>query len=168
MDVMPSHPPFGEDLRELAVRSFHLALRHCEGCGEMHAVWPYIRLARGGSDEDKGSGQLAAILRDLALAGRRRILIAGAADTGLMAQAARACAGNDIEIVVSDRCEVPLALCRELAREWPIGLQTLQQDLTGLELADCCDIILMHGTLPFIADERRGDVLGRLRRALRP
>lgn len=158
---MESDQLFCEDLRKLAAESFELAARHCRSCHELHAVWPYRRLARAGSDD---SSQIAAILSELAVAGRRSLLVAGAADTGLLALAANAARGA--RFVVLDRCQVPLELCRRQARTWSIPLETMHQDLASLDLKAQFEIVLLHGTLPYVAAEGRTDVLARVRRSL--
>ena len=154
---------FREDLRQLAAESFELAARHCRSCHELHAVWPYRRLARGGGDD---TSQLAEILAELAGGGPRGLLIAGAADTGLLALAANAASGT--RFTVLDRCEAPLELCRRQARIWGLPLETMHQDLTSLDVEAQFDIVLLHGTLPYVGAECRIDVLARLRRTLCP
>jgi hypothetical protein len=160
---MASDELFCEDLRKLAAESFELAIRHCRSCNEMHVVWPYVRLTREGSDD---ASQIAAMLKEFAVVGRRSLLIAGAADTGLLALAANAARGA--RFAVLDRCQVPLELCRRQARAWSIPVETVHQDLASLDLPGKFQVVLAHGTLPYLASEHHVDVLVRLRRALCP
>jgi SAM-dependent methyltransferase len=159
---------FREDLPRLAAESFDLSSRLCRSCGDVHALGPYIRLARGRADVEPPSSPLQPRLTDLIALGRKKVLIAGAQDTGLLALVARAGAELNPEIVVLDRCATPLEVCRRFARRWILPIETVQEDLTNLAMRECFDIILAHFTLQHIACDRRADVLVRLRKALRP
>jgi SAM-dependent methyltransferase len=166
---MTDGPGYHEDLRCIAAEGFQLADRLCRDCGQLHALWPYIRLARATSAglEDAGE-QVQSVLAELIAAGRRDVLVAGSADTGLLALVARSGAGRPLDIVVLDRCETPLEMCRRLARRWSLPIATLHEDLADLDRPGQFDIVLVHGTLHFLAPARRADVLARMRRSLRP
>jgi len=159
---------FREDLPRLAAQNFDDANRTCVACGHMHALWPYIRLARASTGAEGASSKLDSVLRDLFEQRRRTVLIAGAQDTGLMALVARAAGPYDADITVLDRCASPLQACRRLAREWSLPLKTLHEDLTTFQLRNCFDIVVVHGTLHYILPEARSRVLAQLRLALRP
>ena len=103
----------------------------------------------------------------LMASGAKRVLIAAAADTGLLASVARAAAGREIEIRVVDRCETPLELCRRFARHWSLPVETKIAQLTQLE-TDTFDLVYANSILQFFPAERRIDVLTQLRRTLRP
>src|SRR6266853_209100 len=85
--MMPdrSDPGVEEDLPRLAAWSFELSKRLCRSCGQLHALWPYIRLARASTGVEAAASHLQSLLAARIAAGRRRVLIAGAADTGLPA-----------------------------------------------------------------------------------
>jgi SAM-dependent methyltransferase len=166
---MTSGPAYHEDLPRIAAKGFQLAGRLCRGCGQLHALWPYIRLARATSAGlEDASLRLQSVLTGLVAAGRRDVLVAGSADTGLLALVARAGAGQPLDIVVLDRCETPLELCRRLAQRWSLPIATLHEDLDDLDRPGHFDIVLVYGTLHFLAPDRRADVLARMRRSLRP
>ena len=165
---MPDHSGFDEDLPLLAAESFELSKSLCRTCGQVHALWPYIRLARASTGVEPPSSYLQSLLTALIADGRRRLLVAGAADTGLLALVTRVDAGRSADIVVLDRCETPLALCRRWAARVPHPIVTLHQDLRDLNEAQLFDLVLVHGTLHFIAAPERPDVLARLRRSLAP
>ena len=166
---MTSGPAYHEDLPRIAAEGFQLAGRLCRGCGQLHALWPYIRLARATSAGlEDASLRLQSVLTGLVAAGRRDVLVAGSADTGLLALVARAGAGQPLDIVVLDRCETPLELCRRLAQRWSLPIATLHEDLDDLDRPGHFDIVLVYGTLHFLAPDRRADVLARMRRSLRP
>ena len=97
----------------------------------------------------------------------RRILIAGAADTWLLAVVAGA-ANPDTAIVVLDRCATPLELCRRFIQHRWVRAEFMHLDLAELSDVSRYDVVLAHSLLQFIPAERRLDVLMRMRRALRP
>src|SRR5204863_9578112 len=69
---------------------------------------------------------------------------------------------------VLDICETPLELCRRLAGCWSLPIETTREDLAELSTARRFDLILVHGTLHFIAADRRLKSLRRIASALRP
>lgn len=107
-------------------------------------------------------------LRALFNEGHRDTLIAGCADTGILALVARAAENHDSRIVALDICDTPLDLCRRLADRWSLPIETLRKDLVEFESDRQFDIVLVHGTLHFIAAKSRGEALARTQRALRP
>ena len=100
--------------------------------------------------------------------GLRRVLIAGSQDAGLLALVTHAGAEHDVKITVLDVCETPLELCRRLADRWSLSVETIRQDLLDLTLDSKFDVVLVHGTLHFIAADRRIEALTRIQRAIRP
>jgi hypothetical protein len=157
-----------EDLAQLAAAQYRIAEELCDTCRNYHALWPYHRIAGMVAGAQGGASGVERLLRQAFADGRRKLLIAGAADTGLLALAARVGAPYDIDIVVLDRCRTPLELCRQFAQRWSLRAQTLQKDLTDLDISAGFDIVLASSVLTFVAPERRVDVLCRLREALRP
>jgi hypothetical protein len=165
--LMPDWELFHEDLPRLAAENFAIANRTCRSCEHMHALWPYIRLARASTGIEDESSRLDPVLRQLIAEGHRKVLIAGSQDTGLLAFVARAAGTATIEITVVDRCASPLESCRGLAQAWSLPIETMHQDLMNLEVKNIFDLVLVHGTLHYIPPDRRIDVLIRLRQALR-
>lgn len=160
-------PLYSERLSDLAAQAYQLSDRLCGSCRDLHALWPYIRLSRSSTGvEDEGS-RLTHVLRELIAEGRRDVLIAGAADAGLLALVARAGANQLVNILVLDICETPLELCRRFAGEWSLPTKTVRQDLLELDVGQKFDLILVHGTLHFISALGRVTALGRIQRALR-
>jgi SAM-dependent methyltransferase len=157
-----------EDLAQQAATQYRLAQQFCDRCRTYHAIWPYRRLARVVATADASAPGFESTLDALFKTGKRKVLIAGAADTGLLALTARTGAAYDVEITVLDRCRTPLELCRQFAERWSLTSRTLHQDLTGLDLAAEFDIVFANSVLMFIAPDLRVDVLRRLGRALRP
>jgi SAM-dependent methyltransferase len=135
----------------------------------MHALWPYLRLARATSaGSEEATSLLQSVLAEQIAAGRMDVLIAGAADTGALATVACAGVGHQPNILVLDRCETPLELCRRLAQRWSLPIATQHEDLECLDRPGHFDIVFAYGTLHFIDPDRRIDVLSRMHRALRP
>jgi SAM-dependent methyltransferase len=159
---------FSEDLAQLAAAQYRVADQFCTTCRNFHALWPYRRIARLCGAAEAGGSDIETILAEIFRGGRRKVLIAGAADTGLLALTARAGAGRDIGVVIMDRCRTPLELCRQFARRWSINAETRHQDLTTFDDSGAFDVIFANSILQFIAPERRVDFLSRLSRALRP
>jgi ubiquinone/menaquinone biosynthesis C-methylase UbiE len=161
-------PLYSERLSDLAAQAYQLSDRLCGSCRDLHALWPYMRLLRSSTGVEHQGSNLEIALRVLIAGGLRKILIAGAADTGLLALVLRAAANNAVHISVLDICETPLELCRRVAREWSLPIDTLKLDLRVLDVQQQFELVLVHGTLHFIAAADRRDVLNRIRRALRP
>jgi SAM-dependent methyltransferase len=165
---MPDQPDYHEDIRSLAAAAFGLAERHCGACRPMHSLWPYLRLARASTGAEGAKSHLEPVLQHAFASGRRKVLIAGSCDTGVLALTARAGAVHDLAITVLDACATPLELCSQFAAAWSLPIATMQVDLQGLDVADAFDLVLVHGTLHFVPPACQPDVVGRLARALRP
>jgi SAM-dependent methyltransferase len=159
---------YTERLGDLAAQAYDLSGRLCGSCRDLHALWPYIRLSRSSTGLESEGSELELALRELISSGLRRILVAGSADTGLLALVARAGADQGVDIIVLDICESPLELCRRLASQWSMQIETRRQDLLELDGRQEFDLVLVHGTLHFISAGGRLGALTRIRRALRP
>lgn len=157
---------FTEDLRGNAIFAFETANRLCGSCVEYHALRPYLRLA-GIVEGTDGHAELLRPHFARLTEGREncRVLIAGAADAGLLAFVANSSAGTPQTVVV-DRCPTPLEMCRQFADRWSLPVETRQQALEEIGDVARFDIALCHLTLSFVAPERRVSALGRLRGTL--
>lgn len=156
-----------ENLPVMAAQAYALADRHCAHCRNFHALWPYRRLARMCSAASSGAPVIERTLSALLAPGRCRVLIAAAADTGLLATVVRAGAGLRPDITVIDRCETPLELNRQFAARWSLPLQTRRLDLADFDLQGF-DVIYANEILQHFPNDRRVDLLAHMRRALRP
>jgi SAM-dependent methyltransferase len=159
---------YNEPLSELAVEAFEVAARHCGSCRDSHALWPYIRLSRASIGAERDGSTLEPLLAELLITDHPAILIAGTQDTGLLALVARAASKRAADIIVLDRCDTPLEMCRRLSTRWGLPISTIQQDLRDLDICDRFDLVLLHHTLQFVPTEDRRKVLLNLARALRP
>jgi SAM-dependent methyltransferase len=165
---MTDRPRITEDQPRIAADAYELAGRLCGDCRNQHALWTYLRLTRASTGAERQESGLELQLRDLIADGRRNVLIAGAQDTGLLSLVARAAADHPAHVVVLDICQTPLTLCAKLAASWSLPIETVRQDLFELDFEHRFDIVLVHGTLNFVAADRQAEVLRRLRRAMRP
>jgi SAM-dependent methyltransferase len=157
-----------ERLGDIAAEAYEVAGRLCGSCHNLHALWPYIRLSRSSTGLERSGSVLEARLRSFVGEGLRKILIAGAADTGLLSLVLRAADDFDVDVTVLDVCGSPLELCRRFAGKWSIPIKTVKQDLADLSERQAFDLVLVHGTLHFIAAGKRSRILVRIHRALRP
>jgi len=164
-----AHAPserFNEDLPQLAAEAFALAEQRCGACKNFHMLWPYHRLAEASGGDVAAPLVRSALARLLAHSGTT-ILIAGCADTGLLALVARI-ASSGTYITVLDRCDTPLELCRRFAARWSLPIRVLHLDLMDLAEERSFDVVFVHMTLFFIPADRQRDVLSRMRRSLKP
>lgn len=140
-----------------------LSAELCGDCRAYHGVWPWLRLAglKQGLERDRPV-LLPAVAAALA-AGRRRVLVAGAADAGL-AELVLA-AGGDPALTVVDRCATPLRLTEIAVAGLDRQVTTRVADLTRDRLPPA-DLIVAHSVLGHIAPAARPAALGHLRDAL--
>ena len=127
----------------------------------------------GGVDSDRG--ELVPILRDL----ERDMpdahwLIAGSADTGILATLATALRDqtesitNDYRVTVTDSCRTPLILCEEYGRRHGLKIKTHTGDLFDLPYANKFDGLLLHSLFSFVPDDTRESLLRIMKRSLKP
>lgn len=159
---------FTENLPQLAAQAADVAKKLCGTCQSYHLLWPYLRLIGVPGGIEGGESDLNSAIAHAVTNGRRDILIAGAADTGLLSVVARATVGLETNITVLDRCETPLELCRRFASRWALKVGALHTDLREFSVQSSFDIVVAHHLLTFIAPNDRFDVMSRLRRSLRP
>ena len=86
-------------------REFAIANRTCRSCGHMHALSPYIRLARASTGIEGESSDLDLILRGSSSVGHRRCLIAGSGYRahGAVARAAERVSSKLPSLIGADR-----------------------------------------------------------------
>ena len=163
---MPSlHDPLtcGEDLAQQASRMAELAPMLCADCAEYHirfAVTRYVEPFDKAVAVDRAL-LIQRVQQIMAETARRsdgllNIVIAGAADTGVLATCAHATATLSDQVharcrfTVLDRCRTPLALCAEFAHRHALSVQTAEIDLlAGSEHFDA-DLIVCHSLLRFM------------------
>lgn len=147
--------------------SAEAALAYCTDCLDYHLVRPY-QLASGwplGPERDKVV--FGPMLHRLTPS-NGRILIAGSADAGLLAFALDADGDLNPTIIVADRCEAPLAVCRRYAAKRGASIETVTADLVMSPPPGPFDVIVAHLILRFIPPKLRVEFLRGLAEQLRP
>jgi SAM-dependent methyltransferase len=149
----PSQAPsanFQEDLLALSEYEFCIAETHCRGCADYHALFGYGRLAGLHDGINLDEDILAPLLARIAP--NSKLLIACAADAGLLALTARATAKQKAAITVADRCATPLAVCDRFAQTQNLPIQTIQNDFSQTVLSGTYDLVLAHNVLLFVPE----------------
>ena len=111
---------------------------------------------------------LAAAISEICATGPKDVLIAGAADTGILNLVAKTCGGRAAKFVVIDLCDTPLELCRKFAKRCNLRLKTEVQDVAEIRFRARFDLIIAHSLLQFIPPQHRLKVFSRFARALKP
>jgi hypothetical protein len=156
-----------EDLRLQAVRGLAAGRALCSCAGGYHVLWGALRAAGCKPQLQPEEAVLLPLLSGLISDGTQ-LLIAGAADAGLLSMIGRSLRQHSPQVTVLDHCPAPLRVIDEFAHERKLPCNTLLADLVELDVQNRWDVALLHYTLLFIEPFQRGNVLHRLARALRP
>src|SRR5262245_59384479 len=105
-----------EHLHQLVIDAYALATRRCGACANLHTLWPYLRIARIVSGIEGGDSILTAAISEICATGPKDVLIAGAADTGILNLAAKASGGCAASFVVIDLCESVIFVFRSTSQ----------------------------------------------------
>ncbi len=162
-----------EQLADLAWFAYEAAPTLCSddaGCLQYHRFWSVVRLVELGGRMPRGltffaQGLSAAAQRD----GKVRVLVAGAADTGVPALIVDAAhqAGLSPYVHVVDRCRTPLAQIARFAKQSGLDITTSQGDIADLG-GGGFDAAVTHNVMGFNAATERRALLAAIGRALRP
>lgn len=163
---------YREPLEELAAFSWSRAPELCtdqHGCRNYHRAWSSLRalgiISATGADRDFFLEQIAACGR----AGFRRILISGAADTGMLSEVAEGYRRAAVapEIVFLDQCRTPIEQNKVLAERLGLDVDYICSDIRTAACAPV-DVISTHSFLFFFEPEERPAVFRAWHRLLRP
>ncbi|MER9319215.1 class I SAM-dependent methyltransferase [Mesorhizobium sp. M0659] len=161
-----------EPLTQLARFSFDWAEVLCDpshGCMPYHRTWSMIRLLESKGAKPAGGGFFGRELAAVAQEGRCRILLSGAADTGLAAMVLGQTrpVGIEPEFVLIDRCETTVEQNRLFARSAGFALETHRADIRG---CDCAPVqaVVAHSALNFFDRSARQQVVDSWARSLKP
>jgi len=160
------NPVTDQDLAD-AADDYAYALAHCAGCTDYHATRPYLVLSgeRMGAARDREQfGALAAGL----FPASGELLIAGAADAGLLEFALDTLGPRLRQVHVADLCPSPLHACERLAERRGATLTTFVRDLTMASPFGSYDMIIAHLILQFMPPAGRQSYLRLLRQMLKP
>ncbi|MEM9343903.1 MAG: class I SAM-dependent methyltransferase [Pseudomonadota bacterium] len=160
-DLDPSTlPPDADLLPQVAVAMATLAPRLCsDACRDYHAAWGFFRLygtlPAVARDHEALSSKLSAEVQ----AGRTRILVSGAADTGIPAYAIAAldAAGVEGAVTVVDLCPTPLAVSTWYAGQRGRSLSTFCGPVESFR-GGSVDIVVSHNFLNSIDPADRTNV----------
>lgn len=149
------------DPENLAPYQFRLAQDLCADCRDYHAIWPYRRLSRTVSGIEATADIVQTVLRE-ASRPNGRILIAGAADAGMLALTLEATKDLAPVIDVADRCATPLAVCRRYAERLGHAITTHQLDLGTNAPSAHYDVVFGDCILQFLPQQLHVEVLRKL------
>jgi hypothetical protein len=156
-----------EDLDWQAQRGLELGSALCACEGHYHTLWGSLRVA-GLNNTMKGEAphlteMMAPLLRD-----GMRVLIAGAADPGVLCGIGRIFSPRMPAFTVIDKCKAPLALIGEFAASRAIACRALHMDLLDLDGSEQWDQIVLHYTADYMNASFRGRLFRSLAACLAP
>lgn len=155
---------FEEDVIGNVRTAITMAPECCTQCGDFHMSWVLRRFDQVDPKEWDGFREGIALGISEALKDGRRpaILIAGAADTGILKSVVDAAylAGGDaavreIDVTVIDICETPLQMCRNYAAQHGINVVTERTDIGSYAPGSRYDVIAFHEVLAFFPEDQR-------------
>jgi hypothetical protein len=171
---------FGEDLAFNLQTVTDLAEKYCGSCQGYHVLYAAKRLMPLSRIVELDREEIAATIRRLAeeqlssSRSRLEVVIAGAADTGLLATAAHGialigrAALSRSRFTVLDRCRTPLELCLSFGRRHQLTVATEMVDLVTDGAPRAADLVVVHSLLRYLPQSTHVDVLGKLGQWLRP
>lgn len=164
----PTHEP----LAALARFSFDWAASLCDpgmGCTAYHRGWSMVRLLESDGARPAGEAFFTEQLRLAGQGNRRRVLLSGAADTGLASLVLHALRpiGVEPEIVMIDLCRTTLEQNRLFALYQGFDIDLHQGDVATLRAAPV-DAVMVHSFIGFIAPEHRATMVRLWADTLRP
>ena len=160
-----------EPLELLARFSWEWAPLLCDsdhGCRDYHRCWSAVRLFHKDGALPAGYDFFKNQFADLVSQGRNRVLISGAADTGLMSLV---CAvfeslGAEPDIVFVDRCRTTVTQNQILANYLGLRADIRQGDVRNIECMPV-DAVIAHSFLVFFPEPARREVIDAWGRVLK-
>jgi hypothetical protein len=169
----------GEDLQFNLRTVTDQAGKFCASCAGYHVLYVAKRLMPQAKIIEIDRKEIADIIARLTaerLASDQsslEIVVAGAADTGLLATAAHGVAllGDTAlarcRFTVLDRCRTPLELCRSFGEQHGLSVETAVVDLVTDQTRRSADLIVVHSLLRYVPREAHIDLLRKFGRWLR-
>jgi hypothetical protein len=162
--------PNGEDLLRLARFAFDQADKLCSsehGCAPYHKTWSFLRLFERGSALPVGEAFYRQELESVVARGGKRVLLSGAADTGLMALVLKVFAqlGVAPDITLVDLCSTVIEQNRLFVETLNLNADFFVGDIHDFS-AEPFDVIFAHSFLLFFPDKESICALARTWRRL--
>lgn len=158
---------WNEDLPLQARRALEVGRALCACDGHYHALWGSLR-ASGASNSLKSEEPLLASLIRPYVRDGARVMIAGAADPGVLCAMGRIYAPVMPSMTVADRCKASLELVRQFALAKDIACRTMNLNLLDLDGGEQWDQIVLHYTPDFLDPPLHGRLFHSVARALAP
>src|SRR6185295_19901887 len=153
-----------ENLADLAPYQFRVARNLCQACDDYHSLWGYERLAGLKANSFETERDLLQPLLNANLPPKGTLLIAGAADAGLLSLILQSTRDYAPRITVADRCATPLAVCSRYADAHAKTITTAHVDLIVSPLPSKHDLAFAHNVLMLQPPDRHVVFLGNIRK----
>jgi hypothetical protein len=140
---------WSEDLPAQARRALAVGRTLCTCDGHYHTLWGTLRASGGSSGLKSEEPLLASLIKPYVRDGAR-VMIAGAADPGVLCAIGRIYDPLMPVLTVVDRCKAPLELVRQFAATRDLACQMLNLDLLDLDGREQWDQIVLHYTPDFV------------------
>jgi hypothetical protein len=161
------HDRWSEDLPAQALRALAVGRSLCACDGHYHTLWGSLR-ASGASNSLKSEEPLLASLIGPHVRDGARVMIGGAADSGVACAIGRIYAPLVPELTLVDRCGASLELMRQFAARRDFVCRTLNLNLLELDGGEQWDQIVLHYTPDFLDPQRHGQLFQSVAAALTP
>jgi hypothetical protein len=171
----------GEDLIANAQQTIRFAPVLCRDCRSYHlrhTLWRVVspRTSSTRSDRSEMIDLVAGIVGGVAAASPDpiRIVVAGAADTGILATCAHAVASlgpaiaRRVAYTVIDLCMTPLSLCESFARQHRLPVELHSADLCNMAITIPADLVVLHSVLSYLPRSEQQQTLRTLKSWLKP
>ena len=155
--MTPYKIPSDQQFYEESEKFLQICNQHCTCTDGWHFVWAALKASKQRRSIYYQQPLLAELLSPAA-SNINKILIAGAADSGLL-MILHSIFGSKVDYTVFDICNAPLEQMKEFAQQHGISLRTQSASLTGWNSDQQYDLIFVHNTLNFLPVEAMADVL---------
>lgn len=121
-------------------------------CADFHAPWQALRKLGLAAGPERHEAFFRTELARQAVAGNRRVLIAGSADFGMLEIVHRAFGDHLLEPTVVDLCATPLMLCAWYGAMTGLPVRTVRGDLSEPDIG-------RSGALPALPEDEEFDLI---------
>lgn len=153
-------------IEDEARQAFELAQIYCGDCRDYHMTRAFLKAGGHQQGPERDREMFAPLLQRLSKP-EARVLIAGAADTGILDFVLSAIGERAPRITVIDQCRTPLVLCERFGADRGVSITTVTGDLATAQLGPF-DLIIGHVLMSFVPEDKQRDVLRRIAGMLAP